>query len=63
MPVRIETAKGEVRRGTSADGTAWSVVMPADYGYFEGTPSAEGAFEGMDCFVGDDLDAPKRVRN
>lgn len=45
LPVRIETAKGE-KRGSFAQ------PMAADYGYFEGTSSAEGHHEGMDCFIG-----------
>jgi hypothetical protein len=43
----IETHAGERRTG---DG--WAVQMPADYGFFRGTGSAEGHDEGMDCFVG-----------
>lgn len=51
MPVTIETAQGQVRRGGKGNG-AWQVVMPVDYGFIENTGSAEGAFEQMDCFVG-----------
>lgn len=56
LPVRIETGRGEIREGTDARGKRWMSIMMADYGYFEGTGSAEGAFEGMDCFVGSDED-------
>ena len=56
LPVVIETARGEWRRGAHADGTPWAVRMAADYGYIHRTGSAEGAHEGMDCFIGDDRD-------
>jgi hypothetical protein len=32
--------------------------MPAHYGYIAGVGSAEGAEEYMDCFIGEDADAP-----
>jgi phage-related protein (TIGR01555 family) len=45
LPVRIECFRGNERwKG----GPTW----PADYGYIEGTKSAEGPDEAMDCFVG-----------
>lgn len=47
LPLMIETP-----RGTRRMGDGWSTVMPADYGYIQRTGSAEGADEGMDCFVG-----------
>ena len=50
----IETAKGESRLGYG-----WASVMPAHYGYINGTSSAEGPTEQMDCYVGDDLLADK----
>ena len=56
LPVSIETAQGEVRRGGKGAG-AWQAVMPVDYGFIEGTSSAEGAFEQMDVFVGPKADA------
>lgn len=52
LPVMIETPRGERRTG---DG--WEVVMPAHYGYIRHTASAEGADEGMDCFIGPDAKA------
>ena len=55
----IETRRGEVRSGNN-DGTAWSVTMPAHYGYIKGTGSVEGWHEGMDCYIGDNAKA-KRV--
>lgn len=58
LPVTIETAQGEVRRGGKGVG-AWQAVMPVDYGFIEGTGSAEGAFEQMDVFVGPKADADR----
>ncbi len=49
LTVIVETAKGEARQGRG-----WRVSMPAHYGYFSGTGSAEGSDEQMDCYVGDD---------
>jgi hypothetical protein len=31
--------------------------MPAHYGFIDGVPSEEGAYEELDCFFGDDLDS------
>ena len=53
LPIFIENHKGTVRRGPG-----WKTVMPADYGFIEGVGSAEGAFEQLDCYVGDAHDAP-----
>ena len=55
LTVVVETAKGEARAGRG-----WRVSMPAHYGYFSGTGSAEGADEQMDCYVGDNP-ASRRV--
>lgn len=49
--VAIENPKGSVRRGVDKDGTEWSVVMPADYGYIERTEGADG--DQVDVFIGD----------
>jgi hypothetical protein len=49
ITVTIETPKGTRRQGNG-----WSVQMPSDYGYINGTSSAEGPHEQLDCFVGDD---------
>lgn len=43
-PVAIEHWAGEMRGGPNP--------LPAPYGYIEGTSSAEGEDEAMDCFVG-----------
>jgi phage-related protein (TIGR01555 family) len=56
IPIHIETMKGELRRGSSPD-NPWQVTMPASYGFIHGIPSAEGAYEEMDCFFGEDLDS------
>ena len=55
LPISIETKKGQVRKGTNHDGTPWSVVMPADYGYIKGTKGADG--QHVDCFIGPLKDA------
>jgi hypothetical protein len=43
----IETPKGAMR-----EGPGWTCTMAAHYGYIQGTWSAEGRGEEMDCFVG-----------
>jgi hypothetical protein len=45
LPIYIEARCGELRHGKK---------LAADYGFFRQTGSAEGAAEGMDCFVGPD---------
>jgi phage-related protein (TIGR01555 family) len=52
IDVVIETPKGTTRRGYG-----WASVMPADYGYCQGTSSEEGPREQMDIFVGPDEDS------
>lgn len=47
----IETAKGEERRGTAQDGTAWSVTMPAHYGDIKRTEGADG--DPVDFYMGE----------
>ena len=49
--VAIESPKGSTRTGKDKDGTEWSVVMPADYGYIERTEGADG--DQVDVFVGE----------
>ena len=53
FPIYIETHAGQERTGLRG----WAVKMPCDYGFIRGTGSAEGAGEGMDCFIGDDENA------
>lgn len=50
LDVTIETAKGELRKGTTNDGTAWEVKMPVDYGFIRRTEGADG--DQLDCFIG-----------
>jgi len=58
LSIVIETPKGAIRRG--GEGLqAWQVVMPEHYGYIDGTWSAEGEHEAMDCFVGPDASSTK----
>lgn len=63
LPIAVECLRGTIRRGQSADGQQWSVVMPADCGYIRRAPSAEGPTEWLDCFVGPirDRDMPAHV--
>jgi len=51
MPVSIEVAKGNMRSGVTKDGRAWSVTMPAHYGYFKGTVGSDG--DHVDVFIGE----------
>ena len=51
LPIHLENEKGTMRRSKDPS-NPWQAVMCADYGYICGTGSAEGATEGMDCFVG-----------
>jgi hypothetical protein len=50
----IESPKGSVR-----EGNGWRTPMAAHYGYIQGTWSAEGRDEEMDCFIGPDLSSTK----
>ena len=50
LPVRVETPAGGRRSGKTPDGKPWSVNMPADYGFVEGTTGADG--DSLDCYVG-----------
>lgn len=54
--VSIENPKGSERTGTAPDGTAWSVTMPATYGYIKRTEGADG--DQVDVYLGDKPDAP-----
>lgn len=51
LTLSIENAKGSTRRGTSPDGTEWSVTMPAHYGRILGTKGADG--DHVDFYMGD----------
>ena len=50
LEIAVETPKGEPRSGVGPDGTAWSVTMPATYGYFTRTRDADD--DGVDVYVG-----------
>jgi len=52
LTIQIETPKGFSRHGRTADGELWRVVMPADYGYLENQPGADG--DSLDVYVGPD---------
>jgi phage-related protein (TIGR01555 family) len=54
IPIAIESARGTIRRGRSAEGQDWESVQPADYGYIRRAPSAEGPTEWLDCMIGED---------
>lgn len=56
LPIYLENHKDTWRTGGKGV-TRWQTKMPAHYGYIEGIGSAEGAFEQLDCYVGDNLDA------
>jgi predicted RNA methylase len=52
LHLSIENKKGSTRSKTTPDGkTAWSVVMPAHYGYFKMTKGADG--DHVDFYMGD----------
>jgi inorganic pyrophosphatase len=52
LPLVIETAKGQVRSGTSKSGKAWSIVLKDAYGYVGDTESkADG--DPIDVFICD----------
>lgn len=48
LPISIENPQGSVRSGTSPEG-AWSVTMPAHYGYIKATDGADG--DHMDVYI------------
>lgn len=56
IPITIETAKGQVRRGVDGRGKPWSARMRAAYGYIKRTES-EADGDHIDVFLGDDLDS------
>ena len=51
LELTIETAKGAERSGTAADGTKWSVTLPAHYGYIKRTEGADG--DHVDIYMGE----------
>ncbi|MDP0928497.1 LPD5 domain-containing protein [Paracoccus onubensis] len=55
LDLSIENQKGSRRSGTDPDGNAWSVTMPAHYGYFRSTEGADG--DHVDFYMGDNESA------
>ena len=55
LNIAIENAKGSTRSGKDKTGKAWSVKMPADYGYIKGTSGADG--DHVDVYVGPDINS------
>jgi SPP1 gp7 family putative phage head morphogenesis protein len=55
LDISIENPKGSTRNGSSADGTQWSSVLPAHYGYIKRTEGADG--EHVDVYIGADPDS------
>ena len=58
LPITIETAVGQVRRGVDPSGKPWSVKMRDDYGYIRRTTS-EADGDHIDVFLGPDLGSDK----
>lgn len=50
LDISIENLKGSKRSGVSKTGKAWSVKMPAHYGYIKGTVGADK--DHVDCYLG-----------
>lgn len=50
LPITIETAKGQFRRGVSKNGKPWSTEMHQHYGYIKGTKSEADA-DHIDVFL------------
>lgn len=51
LDITIENAKGSERSGVGPDGRAWSVEMPAHYGYIKRTEGADG--QQVDVYLGE----------
>ena len=56
MQVTIENPKGSARTGKDKDGTAWSVKMPAHYGYLNRTLGRDN--DHIDVYLGEKLKSP-----
>jgi hypothetical protein len=57
LEIAIENPAGSTRSGTGPDGTAWSVEMPAAYGYVKGTKARDG--DQVDVYMGPNPQAPR----
>jgi hypothetical protein len=56
LDISIENKRGSTRSGKSKDGKAWSVKMPANYGYIRRSEGADG--DHVDCYVGPHIKSP-----
>ena len=57
LNISIENARGSERTGIGADGSSWSVTMPAHYGYIRLTEGADG--EHIDVYLGPDPESDR----
>jgi hypothetical protein len=57
LKIAIENAKDSQRSGTSPDGSAWSVTMPAHYGYLKRSEGADG--DQVDVYIGPNPESDK----
>jgi hypothetical protein len=57
LEIAIENPKGGKRAGTDKGGKAWSVTMPAHYGYVKGTEGKDG--DHVDVYIGPKPDSDK----
>jgi len=57
LPIKVETAKGQVRKGIGSDGKPFERTMTADYGYLPGTRGADN--DGVDVMMGPHHDSEK----
>jgi len=57
LEVAIENPQGTERHGTNPDGTSWSSILPAHYGYIKRTEGADGAH--VDVYIGPHEESPE----
>lgn len=50
LSIAIENPKGSIRRGTDSKGTAWTIRMPAHYGYLKRSIGADD--DHIDVYMG-----------
>jgi hypothetical protein len=50
LSLAIENPKGSIRTGVNHDGTPWTSILPADYGYVKKTSGADG--DEVDVYIG-----------
>jgi uncharacterized protein len=56
LPIHLENERGTTRHSRDPS-NPWQAIMAADYGYIVGSSSAEGPTEGLDVFLGPDIDS------